>query len=332
MQRPIDFVITWVDGNDPEWQAEKARYNPSAAPNVATAIRYREWDNLRYWFRALEAFTPWVNKVHFITWGHTPPWLNLNNPKLNVVKHSDFMPEAYLPTFNSRPIELNMHRIEGLSDQFVYFNDDMFILKPMRPEDFFRDGLPRDVGVLAPYPSDARNSIAPIVSNNMEIINTIFDRKKTIRERRSNWFNPRYRRLNRYTLASLMYPRWFTGFWGSHFPNNYLKQTFETVWAKEYQALDLTCRHKFRDRQDVNHWLIRYWQLASNQFVPRDVNGRRYFALKNDMEPVTKTIRAQQYLMVCLNDREGIDDFEGAKRAINQAFETILPGKSSFEV
>ena len=124
---PIDFVVTWVDGNDPVWQAEKAKYSPNKNADNRN-VRYRDWDNMQYWFRAVEKFAPWVNKVHFVTYGHLPKWLNTDCPKLNIVKHSDFIPSQYLPTFSSRSIELNIHRIHGLSDKFIYFNDDMFIL------------------------------------------------------------------------------------------------------------------------------------------------------------------------------------------------------------
>ena len=72
----------------------------------------------------------------------TYTWLNTENPKLTVVNHKDYIPEEYLPTFSSHPIELNLHRIKGLSEQFVYFNDDTFIINAMQPEDFFKKGLP----------------------------------------------------------------------------------------------------------------------------------------------------------------------------------------------
>src|SRR5699024_11566777 len=92
-------------------------------------IRFIDWDNLQYWFRGVEKYAPWVNKVHFVTWGHVPNWLKVDHPKINVVKHVDFLKEENLPTFNSRAIEINLHRIEGLAEQFVYFNDDMFLTK-----------------------------------------------------------------------------------------------------------------------------------------------------------------------------------------------------------
>jgi len=120
MNKPIDFVMIWVDGNDPEWQKEKAKYDGSVVTTANSEVRYRDWDNLQYWFRAVEKYAPWVNKIHFVTWGHIPKWLDTTNPKLNIVKHSDFIPEEYLPTFSSHTIELNLHRIEGLAEIFQF--------------------------------------------------------------------------------------------------------------------------------------------------------------------------------------------------------------------
>lgn len=100
---------------------------------------------LRYWFRGVEKFAPWVNKIFFVTYGHMPKWLNIDHPKLVVVKHEDFIPSQYLPTFNSQLIEFNFCYIKDLSERFVYFNDDMFLLNDVSPERFFKDGLPCDL-------------------------------------------------------------------------------------------------------------------------------------------------------------------------------------------
>lgn len=140
----IDFVITWVDGADPAWRKEKAGYAPSAQ-NDDREERYRDWDLLRYWFRGVEAFAPWARKIHFITWGHLPPWLNTEHPKLHVVRHEDYIPKKFLPVFNSNVLEIYMHKIEGLSEHFVYFNDDMFLIRNVKKELFFHNGKPCDM-------------------------------------------------------------------------------------------------------------------------------------------------------------------------------------------
>lgn len=133
----IDFVILWVDNNDPIWQNAFRSYLPQSQYTDDTRyIRYRNWDNLRYWFRGVEKFAPWVNKVHLVTCGQIPDWLNLNVPKLHFVKHSDYIPAEYLPTFNSDTIILNLHRIEGLSERFVLFDDDCFLIDKVEPKRF----------------------------------------------------------------------------------------------------------------------------------------------------------------------------------------------------
>ena len=143
----IDFVIAWVDGSDPNWQKEKQKHLAEFLKDESVVdqgdYRYRDWDLLQYWFRSVEKYAPWVRKVHFVTCGQIPIWLNVNHPKLHIVNHEDYIPQEYLPTFNSHTIELNMHRIDGLSEQFVYFNDDMYITQRVAPTDFFMNGLPR---------------------------------------------------------------------------------------------------------------------------------------------------------------------------------------------
>ena len=124
----IDFVIPWVDDSDPVWRAKKEKYTGIMSQVGNEEARYRDWDTLKYWFRGVEKFAPWVRNVYFITDDQVPEWLNLDNPKLKWVKHSDYIPEEYLPTFNSHVIEWNMHRIPDLAENFVYFNDDVFLI------------------------------------------------------------------------------------------------------------------------------------------------------------------------------------------------------------
>ena len=104
MNDKIDFVVTWVDGSDPKWLAEKKKYNSSI--NVEEEIcRYRDMKIFKYWFRAVEKYTPWVNKIYLITWGHLPDWINTSNEKLVIVNHEDYIPKKYLPTYNSNVIK-----------------------------------------------------------------------------------------------------------------------------------------------------------------------------------------------------------------------------------
>ena len=107
MLNKIDMVILWVDGNDRKWQIEKEKYGDKK--NNSRDFRYRDWESLIFLFRGIEKYASWVNKIYFVTWGHIPHWLNTENDKIIIVKHEDFIPREYLPTFNSNVIELNIH-------------------------------------------------------------------------------------------------------------------------------------------------------------------------------------------------------------------------------
>ena len=174
----IDFVIPWVDGTDPAWRKRKAACSREAASDDAPE-RYRDWDLLRFWFRGIEHFAPWVRKVFLVCDQEPPAWLNTDSPKLAVVRHEDYLPEAFRPVFSSHPVELNFHRIPGLSEQFVYFNDDMFLLAPVEADFFFRKGLPRDAALLNPVPTTGlslrdHGRIFTIPLNNAEYLNRDF--------------------------------------------------------------------------------------------------------------------------------------------------------------
>lgn len=326
----IDIVITWVDGNDSNWQKEKNKYLKKE-DSVNNLARFRDWDNLQYIFRGIEKYLPWVNKVFFVTWGHLPSWLNISNPKLVVVNHKDFIPEEYLPTFNSHTIELNLHRIKGLSEHFIYFNDDTFVLKNIKPEDFFKKGLPCDTAVLNPIICMGKDHFSNVSANNMTIINENFSKRNTIKSHFFKWYNFRYG-LNLFRTMFLIPWSKFPGFYNGHLPNAYLKSSFEKVWQKEQAILNDTCQNHLRNNYtNVNQWLIKYWQFASNNFYPRSPKIGKYFEIGNNNKEIIKTIINQKYKMICLNDSINIKNFAVVKDEINSSLQQIFPDKSTFE-
>ena len=172
----IDFVILWVDGNDPKWLKEKREYQPQLKNTENNNnIRFRDGDNLKYWFRMIEKNADWVNNIFFITWGHIPDWLDTTNSKLKIVKHSDYIPKQYLPTYNSNVIELNLFRIKELSENFVLFNDDTFIIEKTKQEDFFKKNKPCDCySEIINCHTNMNDIYSHNMLNNMCIINKLF--------------------------------------------------------------------------------------------------------------------------------------------------------------
>ncbi len=326
----IDFVITWVDDNDPVWQEAFNSYLPQSQRTDDTGyIRYRNWENLRYWFRGVEKFSPWVNTVHLITSGQIPDWLDATAPGLHLVRHSEFIPNEYLPTFSSRPISLNLHRIKELSEHFVLFDDDCFLIDKVEPERFFRKGLPCDkaaFNALCPTSTYVNN-----VVNDIGLINDTFNKYEMLRRDYKKWFSVHAGTKVLRTLFLLPW-RHFTGFYDHHLPQIFLKSTFKEVWEKHEDVLFRTTASRFRSITDVNSWLLRYWQLATGNFMPLNVEkDSAYFTIKDDtIDKIVKTIEGQKKKIVCLNDGE-VSSFEAAKERINAAFHKILPDKSSFE-
>ncbi len=330
--KPIDFVIIWVDGNDSEWRAEKDKYDDAPKTHANSEVRFRDWDNLRYWFRGVEKFAPWVNKVHFVTWGHLPPWLNTQNPKLNIVNHRDYIPEQYLPTFSSHTIELNLHRIKGLAENFVYFNDDMFITAPTKPTDFFKHDKPCDTFALdCLYFNE--DSAGFFNGANVTIINKHFVKKAVLKKDFRKWFDTKngFKNIMR---TFLLTPWWyFQGFYYQHTPSSFKKSTFNTLWEQEADVLNTTCSHKFRRTGDVNQWLMKYWQLASGEFtVRRDSFAYCYHVKDENYTQLLRDITSQKHCMLCINDTSETNDFEEKKEGVKKAFEKLLPDKSSFEL
>ena len=132
----MDAVITYVDGNDPVWRKSFAQ----AVGVPAIEKRYRDWGTLVYLVRGIRRYMPFIRKIFLVVSGESqvPSWVSGSD--VRVVLHSEIIPQRFLPVFNSTAIEMFLHRIPGLDEQFVYFNDDMFPVRPTREEEFYVEG------------------------------------------------------------------------------------------------------------------------------------------------------------------------------------------------
>ena len=329
----IDFVIPWVDGSDPAWRKEKNKYMGIDEPD-AGAERYRDMGILKYWFRAVEAYAPWVNQIHFITWGHLPEWLNTENPKLHIVNHKDYIPEEYLPIFSSHPIELNIHRISGLNDHFVYFNDDMLLNAPVAPEFFFKNGLPCDFAhinnIYVSNPVDVyehvRVNCTWVTSNHHSYI-------KSFLHSPFHYVNFRYPLKNIVkNILKLENAGVFQGFEDHHLANAYLRTTLEETWKESADILHHTCCNKFRTPLDVSQSVFRYKHLAQGKFYPVSKTSRgKYVFMSNSISSITADILGSTHKMLCINDVPDLPNYEEIAAAVIKAYDQKLPNKSSFE-
>ena len=333
----IDVVVLWVDGSDPAWLSEKARYSDKKSEKANAANRFRDWGLMPYWFRAIEKYLPWVRTVHFVTWGHLPAFLNVNHPKLHIVRHEDFMPPETLPTFNSCSLELNLHRIEGLAEHFIYFNDDMFVTRPMRSEDFFEEksGLPR--AHFAEMPCYLRGILSAhevAIARDIAILNKWFPKEKMPLRKYFGQFCSRAYPLSdnvRNLILKCIFPTYYGGFRYFHVASALRKSTYEEVWEKEPDILWHTSIQKFRNNECFNQYLFLWWQEASGQFAPCRVSSAVKDITEDRLDELCDRISHQRQDMICLNDSTEYVDFDKAVTRLRAAFEQILPEKSSFE-
>lgn len=326
----IDFVVTWVDGADKRWQKKRAQYvaDSESEAGMSSAKAYRDWGTFKYWFRGVESFAPWVNKVYLVTDDQVPPWLDLGHEKLEVIDHTDIIDTKYLPVFNSNAIEMNLHKIKGLSENFVYFNDDLYLTAPVAKTDFFSQGLPVDMAVLSPIIPE-KNGTANFQVNNMEIINSYFSRREI--KKNGRVLSLKYGKNLIRTLLQLP-SKHVCGYFEPHLPLNFQKQTFETLWQKEPEIITQTVASKFRAKTNVNLWLFRDWQLATGRFVPTNTDklGKLY-SLDGDNTQVFSDLENGRHKVMCLNDGFEVNDFAKQRELLLASFAKRFPKKSSFE-
>ncbi|KAF7701832.1 N-acetylglucosamine-1-phosphotransferase subunits alpha/beta [Silurus meridionalis] len=121
-----------------------------------SASRFEDNEELRYSIRSVERHAPWVRHIFIVTNGQIPSWLNLDNPRVTVVTHEDiFQNQSHLPTFSSPAIETHIHRIPGLSQKFIYLNDDVLFGKDVWPDDFYSHSKGQKVYLTWPVPNCA---------------------------------------------------------------------------------------------------------------------------------------------------------------------------------
>ncbi|XP_034843621.1 N-acetylglucosamine-1-phosphotransferase subunits alpha/beta isoform X3 [Mirounga angustirostris] len=121
-----------------------------------SASRFEDNEELRYSLRSIERHAPWVRNIFIVTNGQIPSWLNLDNPRVTIVTHQDvFRNLSHLPTFSSPAIESHIHRIEGLSQKFIYLNDDVMFGKDVWPDDFYSHSKGQKVYLTWPVPNCA---------------------------------------------------------------------------------------------------------------------------------------------------------------------------------
>jgi hypothetical protein len=311
---PIDAVYTWVDGDDPAWRAKKSLtlQRQGRAPLndlAANSARFLSRDELRYSLRSLFMYADWIRTIYLVTDDQTPSWLDLSDPRLRLVSHREIFENAgRLPTFNSHAIESRLHHITGLSEQFLYLNDDVFFGRPVARELFFHgNGLSKFfLSHMQLELGDASSLDSPVMSaakNNRRLIDDAFGRTVT----------QKYMHVAHSLQRGVLYE-------------------MEERFAEEFAR---TADSQFRSHNDLSiaSALHHDYTYATGRAAP----GELSYGYTDSSDPLTP-LRLQHMLrhrdrdVFCLNDTDlGSVDLELHTKLTLEFLESYFPVPSPFE-
>ena len=291
----MDIVITYVDGNDPIWKADYEKYT-----NVPVMQkRFRDWGTLKYLLRGIEVNMPFIRNVYLVVShpSQVPEWVDQDG--LKIVLHKDIIPEEYLPTFNCNPIEMHLHRIEGLDEEYLYFNDDLFPVAPCKPEDFFRNGrgvlgFKKHLLACGMYKKICRNS----------------DRLA----RKALGLKP---------ACTFLRPQ--------HICTAMLRSECEKVYDAVKEDI-LKSLSRTRTAQNVTQYMFLVYQYLKGRMINERISSKHCSVALATPEKVESYILSPERNILCINDVH-LDEkrYEALRTVIHQSFEKVFPQKSKYE-
>jgi hypothetical protein len=310
---PVDVVYTWVDDQDPDFIETLNSHLPDGSRNRTTTslARFKNHDELKYSLRSLSAYAPWVNRVFIVTNGQRPAWIS-DHPKLQFVHHKDILDASYLPTFNSHVIGSALHKIPGLSEHYIYFNDDVLLLRPMETTGAFTVS-----GKSYAYLTQDRLPPGPPVSYETATEWAAKNARDLIHQQWGHSFDRRF----------------------SHMFHAQRKSVAEKCELLFPVAYDATRRNKFRKMNDLLccSFLHHYVGYLTGETLFRTESGHYIFIRSHGAKGQYLDLLSQRGAdsgrhVMCLNDFEpasgGAPDY---REALIEFLETFYPQRSQFE-
>lgn len=307
----IDLVYLWVDGNDAVWQAKRNACigRPEENSAVNCEGRYANNDELKYSLRSIEKYAPWIRHIFIVTDNQVPVWLDTANPKIRIIDHTEIVPRECLPCFNSSLLEHFLYKIPGLSEYFLYANDDMFVNKPVTQTTFFaEDGLPLIRLNRRPFRKLALLFKEKILGKQLSNYNRIIQNAAKLVERRFGIY--------------------YSGK-AHHNIDSYLKSHYRHTEQMFDNEIRLTYSNHVRSANDIQRSLFSYVALAERQAHLCYVTQKTSFRLHIDNEGNYRKLERYNPLLFCMNDSEYATDSD---RIRAKAFlEKRFSEKSQFE-
>lgn len=307
----VDLVYLWCDGNDPEFQAKRlvalGAADSALDKDSTSNFRFINTDELKYSLRSVEKFAPWIRNIYIVTFEQVPKWLNVNHPRIKIIDHKDIIPAQYLPTFNSVAIEVFLPMIPGLSEHFLFANDDMFFWGNVGKKFFFNENGAPICRVIKRNAKNVHSLYGKVIDNSYKLILEKFGK-------------------------SLMY-------WPHHGIDSYRKSDFLECINYFKEDFERTASHKFREISDVQRMAVSFYAIAqkgaSIQEKPRSKWYESFFPMVYEstytscLEKKMKQFRGKNFKLFCINDCRKTKDKD--RLYMKEMLEEKFPEKSAYE-
>ena len=295
----MDYVLPYVDNRDPVWQEQ---YRTRFGSLNMDESRFRCFDTLKYAFRGISVNMPFIDRIVLIvsTESQVPEWVNRDN--VRIVEHKDFIPAEYLPTFSSSAIESFLWRLDGLSERFIYGNDDFFALKQLSEDDFWDGDLPRLTFNESDY--HFRNSFRRNCRNGMDMVADALGVERT---------DPWILLKPQHCMKGIR--------------TDHMKRVGE-LCADKIPATITPMRHPW----NVTGYIYNYFAYYSNEF--RHFRATyEYQRINSAWDDTCELIESLDYSIICINDAGDLpaEEYEEAVKGLCRSFEKVLPRRGKFE-
>ena len=292
----MDIVITYVNGLDPVWQRDYEKFTNQPVLEK----RFRDWGTLRYLFRGIAENMPFIRKVHLVVShdSQVPEWINRD--EVNVVLHKDIIPEEHLPVFNSNPIEMHLHRIEGLDEEYLYFNDDVFPMRSCDPTDFFDNGK---CYLGMSYHLLVLNMFKRICRNSDHLA------------RRALGLKPR---------AFFLRPQ--------HICTPMFRSECEELFTKSKEEI-YSLMSRVRDAKNVCQYIFLNYAYLKGRLINKRLSKKHFSVGISSISGLSDFIKNPTRQLACINDvKLSEEQYLELRKALLDAFEERFPQKSKYEL
>ena len=331
---PIDYVVPMVFPDDMSWRHELQNLTgPLCRDDARRNERYRTWGTEEILIKLIRKNLPWIRCIHILLARRTQvqPWMKEmagdgQKPEVRLVLHQDFMPKDKLPTFNSRAIEMYLHKIPDLAPLFLYGNDDMFPLSPLPASDFFQPSREREgsAGQGSAGQALAGQGLAVPSASDEGFLPCLHLKTKEFPPLPNQYH---WACLNGLNFVARNFGQEFHRTWlhTGHSVAPMLRQTIEMFWQRWPEEMERSVT-QFRQVQNFNQYIYLWWHCLSGQYV--DHHPPRDYVATNRQTPdeIRQAIRQTESIL-CINDHTGADDLgpyaEAAREELQKRLEAV---------